>query len=133
MPLFFFHLRSPAGLEPDTRGTPFGSLEAATLDAWQAACAIWGELLAERKDPRGYAFEITATDGRLLTELPFAEVLDTVARQPPEPPPDWAVVRQSLLETRAQTRIVYSQVALAREAVLHSRDVLAASRGGRTR
>ena len=76
MSQFYFDLHTPTGPEPDETGSPFESLEAAYLDACQAALEISVELLRKREDPSRYRFEIRAADKRLLLDLPFKEVLN---------------------------------------------------------
>lgn len=85
MPWFFFHLRSPKGLERDDLGLEFPSLEAAYLEAFRTVPGMSAELAFQKLDPTPYTFEITETGGRLLMEVPFTEVLDR-GRQPAASP-----------------------------------------------
>ena len=75
MSRFYFDLHTPSGPELDDIGSPFETLEAAYLDACQAALEISIELLRKREDPSRYRFEIRADDKRLILDLPFSEVL----------------------------------------------------------
>src|SRR5262249_17900588 len=80
---FFFNYRDRNEYAPDESGVVFDDFETAWLDAFNTAREMWHELMAERKDPRACAFEITDADGRLLAVLPFREVLDHCMRQRP--------------------------------------------------
>jgi hypothetical protein len=91
MPRFHVHLTGLDMPVLDEEGTEFASLEHAYLDTFKAARDLWRELLEQRCDPRGCAFEITDAQGRSLMTVPFSEVLDvcrpaapveTVSRRP---------------------------------------------------
>lgn len=75
MPWFYFHLRSPKGLERDDLGLEFASVEAAYLEACHTVPGMSAELACQKVDPSRYAFEISDLDGRLLMEVPFTEIL----------------------------------------------------------
>lgn len=129
MPRFHFNLRTGAGLEPDEDGLVFGSLEAAYLDAWRAACLLWGEMLGKRQDPTVCCFEITDEEGQLLTELHFTEVLEAARGRSPAPPPQvLSRMVQGLTRTQMLTESIRSEIVLAREAIARSQAILAASR-----
>ena len=76
MPWFYFHLRTPQGLEPDDTGLEFAGIEAAYLEACASIPEISADLACEGKNPARYAFEITDPAGRPLMEVPFTEILD---------------------------------------------------------
>jgi hypothetical protein len=78
---YYFHLRIGRELSPDEIGLDLPDLDTAYLEAFQAARAMWSELLAERSDPLLRSFEIADSDGRVLLLLPFREVLES-ARKP---------------------------------------------------
>jgi hypothetical protein len=78
---YYFHLRIDRELSPDEIGLDLPDLDTAYLEAFQAARAMWSELLAERSDPLLRSFEIADSDGRVLLLLPFREVLES-ARKP---------------------------------------------------
>ncbi len=84
MPIYFFHLRGPAGLERDESGIDFPNIEAAFLDAYRTIPALSAELIGDGLDPFRYAFEIADGDGNPLLEVPFSEPI-IVERQPPKP------------------------------------------------
>jgi len=75
MPRFFFHFISRDDAGRDDVGTVFPSLEAAYLDAYDAALGISLEKLRARDDPANDGVEITDEDGRMLMYIPFSEVL----------------------------------------------------------
>ncbi len=51
-------------------------MEIAFLEADRAVSDVARELLAEGRNPRGYAFEIVNAAGDLVLDLPFSETLD---------------------------------------------------------
>ena len=77
---YHFHLRIGRELSPDEIGIDMPDLDTAYLEAFQAAQAMWAELLAERLDPMLRSFEIADSDGRVLLILPFREVLERASR-----------------------------------------------------
>ena len=76
MPRFYFHLRTPSGLNRDEAGSEFTSLEAAHLDAFDAIGTMTVDLVRQKANPWQYGFEITDAAGKTLLDLPFAEYLD---------------------------------------------------------
>ena len=76
MPRFFFHLRSPAGLEQDEIGLDLDGVERAYLDAYATIPAMGVDLLLGKSNPYRHAFEIMDEEGHLLMEVPFSEALD---------------------------------------------------------
>ena len=83
MPRFYFHLRNAGRISRDEIGSDFPDIEAAYLEAFEAARAIWSEMLLSREDPTRCAFLITShPDGEFLLELPFSEVLDASRGEP---------------------------------------------------
>lgn len=80
MPWFYFHLRSPNGLERDDSGLEFPGVEAAYLEACHTVPGMSADLAYQKVDPTRYAFEISDAGGRLLMEVPFTEVLDRGCR-----------------------------------------------------
>ncbi|MBP1182105.1 DUF6894 family protein [Methylobacterium sp. PvR107] len=76
MPLFYFHLRGPNGLERDDVGLELPCVDAAYLGACRAVPGMSADLAREETNPARYAFEITDACGNLLMDVPFTEVLD---------------------------------------------------------
>src|SRR5437588_4179287 len=77
---YYFHLRTGRSFSPDAIGLDLPDLETAYLEAFEAARAMWGELLAERSDPLIRAFEIADEHGQILLTVPFAEVLERACK-----------------------------------------------------
>jgi hypothetical protein len=75
MPRYYFHLASAKERSEDDVGTDYASVEAAFLDAHQAALDMSLEMLREHRDPSQYRFEISDSTGAVLFDLPFSEVI----------------------------------------------------------
>jgi hypothetical protein len=73
--LFFFHLRTAEGVERDEVGLSLESLDSAYLSACDTIPAAAAELLRARQDPMACAYLIHDEAGRLLIEVPFAELV----------------------------------------------------------
>jgi len=73
---FFFHFCDGETSTRDELGLDFASVEEAYMEAISAARAMWPELLADRRDPRGCAFEIANGRGQVLFRLEFIELLE---------------------------------------------------------
>ncbi|WP_336486699.1 DUF6894 family protein [Methylobacterium nigriterrae] len=81
MPRFHLHVRTPTAVHRDEEGSSFASLEQAYLEACHAIPDIAADLRQSRlrrvgDDPFSYCFEITDTEGRVLMDVPFMEILD---------------------------------------------------------
>ena len=72
---FFFDRVGSSRTDRDTVGASFTDLEAAYLDAYESALEVSVEMLRRRENPIGGRLEIRDEQGRLLMEVPFAEVL----------------------------------------------------------
>jgi hypothetical protein len=75
MPRFYFNFISPGHYTMDEVGGEFPDVEAAYLDAWQAALELVIDMLRERRDPFHCQFDITDSERRCLLEIPFSEVM----------------------------------------------------------
>ena len=75
MPLFYFDLATPGGLERDDLGVVFPGVEAAYVDACRAALEMSVDMLRERQDPGHHCFEVRDERAVLVLEIPFTEVL----------------------------------------------------------
>ncbi len=138
---YYFHLRIGQKLSPDDTGLELPDLETAYLEAFEAAQAMWGELLAERSDPLARSFEIADEQGQLLLTLPFVEVLDRARK--PRPLSDrasgekWRSTEQLLavslreqIETARKMRAsLREQIGAAREALEATRQMLERTTG----
>jgi hypothetical protein len=119
---YHFHLRIGRELSPDEIGLDMPDLETAYLEAFQAAQAMWSELLAERSDPMLRSFEIADSDGRVLLILPFREVLERASRPTGRKPrgrrPNEVRSAQVLLtKTRALTDSLIEEIKAARNMI----------------
>ena len=76
MARFFFHFRQNGVLHADESGIDYPSTEDAYLAAMEAIPGMWGELLSQRQDPLGCAFEIHDQAGVMLFTVPFREMLE---------------------------------------------------------
>lgn len=104
MPLFYFHLRNPQGLNRDQIGLEFPSVEAAYLEACHTVPEISADLVRKKANPARYAFEITDEDDRLLMEVPFAEVLDRGRK--PAPPPTTAQLQAAVAQVERSAKLI---------------------------
>ena len=80
--LFFFHLRTAEGIERDEVGLSLESLDLAYLSVCDTIPAAAAELLRGRQDPMACAYLIHDEAGRLLIEVPFAELVAPAAAKP---------------------------------------------------
>ncbi|MDR7039847.1 hypothetical protein J2X36_004625 [Methylobacterium sp. BE186] len=104
MPWFYFHLRTPAGLERDDIGLELIGIEAAYLDACQAIPTMAADLSGKKVDPRRCRFEIADSAGRALLEVPFTEILDKGRR--PSHPALLAQRRKATAEMERAARLI---------------------------
>ena len=104
MPRFYFNYHENKEYTPDDSGVVFDDFESAYADAFDAARAMWHELMAERKDPRACAFEITDADDRLLAVPPFREVLDDCMHRRPLATRQTDAAITTIVETAHRTR-----------------------------
>ena len=118
MPHFFFDLFTSKHFERDAEGLPFDSLEAAYLSASQAAVDISIDMLRERKDPSGYRFEVRDSDGQVVLELPFSEVLRAGRTAKPPALPGQAQLQASLERNRKLKADLAKLLASARQGAL---------------
>jgi hypothetical protein len=106
MPLFYFHLRGPKGLERDDVGLELACVEAAYLGACQAVPGMSADLAREETNPARYAFEITDARGNLLMDVPFTEVLDRGHK--PAPPRSSARLGKAVAEMARTASLICS-------------------------
>jgi hypothetical protein len=75
MPKFFFHLHTENGIDRDSVGVDFPSLEAAVNDAQRARFEyLRDEGINDPREERRCRFEITDQDGRIITMVPRANL-----------------------------------------------------------
>jgi hypothetical protein len=75
MPLFYFHLRTPDGLEEDKIGLSLSDLEDAHREVLLAIPDLTAEMMRIGRSPFRCVFEITDEKGQILMELPFAQMI----------------------------------------------------------
>jgi hypothetical protein len=75
MPFFYFHLRTPKGVERDPFGLERPSLEEAYLEACRAIPGLCVDLLDEGTPPLACTFLICDAADTELLEVPFGERL----------------------------------------------------------
>ncbi|WP_342106126.1 DUF6894 family protein [Methylobacterium sp. SI9] len=117
MPQFFFHLRTPDGLDPDEDGLTFADLDTAYLEAYASIPDMAAELAGKGLSPMPYGFVITDAAGQTLLEIPFAERLYD---------PRQSSHRCKLNSTK-RLREIHDAI-VAREIAQHSREIIARSR-----
>lgn len=115
MPLFYFHLQTPNGLDPDEDGLAMPDLETAYLQACASIPDMAIDLVREGLNPLPYSFVITDADGEMLMEVPFAERLRNPQRQ--------ARPNQSSRACQLSGEIA-DAIAAARETLNRSREIL---------
>lgn len=73
MPRYFFHVRSPHGLEIDPNGLEFESLDEAIADARKAGAEILLDQAVEETRAHPHAsFEIVDASGQVVAKVPFS-------------------------------------------------------------
>ncbi len=82
MPMFFFHLRAPEGLERDEIGLDCPDFEAAYLEAYGSIPELTADLIRRGRNPMECAFEIEDAEGKLLITLPFMERVQQKPNRP---------------------------------------------------
>jgi hypothetical protein len=118
MPRFYFHLRNAGRTSPDELGSDFPDLEAAYLEAFEAARAIWSEMLLSREDPTRCAFVITQhPDSEPLLEVPFSEILDASKGHARPPRALRARAKENAEAMMQRVRALETEIETARERV----------------
>jgi hypothetical protein len=114
----FVNLRTAERTEPAFDSLHFASLEEAYLDACAAIPDAAADLLRQRRNPFRCAFIISGTDGSLLLEIPFTDIL------PPSERDGVAVELPSVkasTTTRLHAEIARSHHLIRRATELHRR------------
>ena len=75
MPQFFFNFRDESGLDPDREGLDLPDLDAAYMEAFEAAKEMWIEAIRDMRNPMRQSFEVSDAAGNTLIVVPFGEVL----------------------------------------------------------
>src|SRR5262245_48899019 len=119
MPRFFFHFRDAKDLDLDEDGLELPDLDAAYLEAFEAAKEMWGEAIRELRNPSREQIEIGDAQGQTLMIVPFREVMDSLKGVPKHPPMEMAERAARL------TGEVADAVATARGQLAEARALLA--------
>ncbi|WP_267406938.1 hypothetical protein [Methylobacterium sp. GC_Met_1] len=119
MPLFFFHLRTPEGLDPDEDGLMLSDLETAYLEACASIPDMAADLARTGLSPMPYSFVIANAAGEALMEVPFAERLRDPRRLTR---PDQHV------RARRLSGEIADVIGVTRETLQQSREILARAR-----
>jgi hypothetical protein len=142
---FFLNLRrGEVSVAPDHDGAEFASIEEAYLESFKGAQELWPELLRNRQDPRQYAYHITDSDGAVLMELPFAEIMECCRRvglastSAPSKPEIAALTKRAFLEAlesahnlNKKSADLRAQLHAARQSVIDLREATRAIDKGR--
>jgi hypothetical protein len=72
---YFFHLQTDSAYERDEEGSELEDLNAAYLEAFEAAQQLSIDLIRQNLRPARYRFEICDAKDNVLMNLPFGEVL----------------------------------------------------------
>jgi PAS domain S-box-containing protein len=86
MPRYFFHLKSPDGLEIDEIGLNLPNQKVAHTTALGVMAEMAGELMQEGRSPLECSYWITDDRGALLSEVPFPALLDSINKLVPAAP-----------------------------------------------
>jgi hypothetical protein len=78
MPRYFFHFRDGTALERDEDGLEMRDLDAAYLEAFEAAKEMWIEGIRNMRNPSRQQIEVGDIEGRTLLIVPFTEVMDSL-------------------------------------------------------
>lgn len=116
MTRYFFHLWTGAAYERDDHGSDLPHVEAAYMEAFEAAQDLAIDLIRSRENAALRRFDVVDEQGRIVFELPFTEVVGTRASKHP--------VMETLLRGRALAADVAEQVVVARQNLDHLRLLL---------
>jgi hypothetical protein len=129
MALFFFHFFDGESLSPDETGTDLANVELALLEVSKTALEMWPELLAERVNPLGCAFDIANAKGEVVVRFDFVELLNVGRSSQRQPSAPLEIMCSAIADThrranQARAELDASMVE-ARRALKESRTLLA--------
>jgi hypothetical protein len=119
MPRYFFHHRDGNVLDRDEDGLEMPDLDAAYLEAFEAAKEMWIESIRDMRNPSRQQFEVADIRGSTLLIVPFKEVMDSL-KGVPKPLPMENAERAAKLSAE-----VKDAVAAARDTLRQSQQLLA--------
>ncbi len=123
MPLFFFDLATPGGIERDDLGVSFPGVEAAYMDACRAALEMSVDMLRARQDPARHCFEVRDERAALVLEIPFTEVLQP-RRRPAPPRRAHPQIEATVGRSRQLRAEVHAELTRARRALETAQETL---------
>jgi hypothetical protein len=104
MPRFFFNFRDATDFDRDEEGLELPDLDAAYLEAFEAAKEMWGEAIRELRNPGRQQIEICDADGKTLLIVPLREVLDSL-KGVSKPPPMQTAERAAKLSAEVEEAV----------------------------
>jgi hypothetical protein len=116
---YFFHFRDGNVVEHDEDGLEMPDLDAAYLEAFEAAKEMWIEGIRNMRNPSQQQIEVADSHGGTLLIVPFKEVTDSL-KGVPKALPMANAERAAKLSAE-----VKEAVATARESLEQSRGLLA--------
>jgi hypothetical protein len=90
MPQFFFNIRDEDGLDRDQEGLDLPDLDAAYIEAFEAAKEMWIEAIRDMRNPMRQSFEVADAAGNTLIVVPFGEVIASLKGVPNKHPVETA-------------------------------------------
>ena len=122
MPRFYLHLWNGAEFVVDLEGDELPNVEAAYLEAFEAAKEMAADLIRSHEDPTTYRFDVVDSAGRAVFELPFSEVLGQPRpKRPPSNRPDMKRRRELLASVAEEIMIARAVMASARATLERSK------------
>jgi hypothetical protein len=119
MPRYFFHFHDGNVLDHDENGLEMPDLDAAYLEAFEAAKEMWIEAIRTMHNPSRERFEIADDNGTTLLAVPLNEVMESLKGVPKLQP-------MANAERAAKLSAEVKQaVATARQSLEQSRELLA--------
>ena len=119
MPRYFFHFHDGNVLDHDEDGLEMPDLDAAYLEAFEAAKDMWIEAIRTMHNPSRERFEVADDNGTTLLTVPLNEVMESL-KGVPKPLPMENAERAAKLSAE-----VKQAVATARQSLEQSRELLA--------
>jgi hypothetical protein len=119
MPRYFFHFHNGNLLEPDDDGLEMPDLDAAYLEAFEAAKEMWIEAIRTMHNPSRERFEVADGNGTTLITVPLNEVMESLKGVPKLPP---LVNAERAAKLSAEVK---DAVAAARATLQQSQELLA--------
>jgi hypothetical protein len=115
LPQFFFNFRDENGVDLDREGLDLPDLDAAYMEAFEAAKEMWIEAIRDMRNPMRQSFEVVDADGKPLIIVPFGEVIASLKGVPNQHPVEMAHRAAKLTsEVRQAVATAYQRLSEAR-------------------